>query len=204
MGFLNNIKDSVIILLLGVAAIIIDTKNPDVVKWVRIIYYGIHAINLIAILIVHINILVKGQKEKFTYTRITSVLGAAAGEGEVKVISIPIAEYDLIQKNALLRSNLIILVILTITHVLFGWTKPLLLQVYFPLKLLLIHPLFRVHLLQREAKGNLARPWDMYYRIPLSTIGDVIRERPTIPRDIKKQKKESMKQSGEKSKLKRK
>jgi len=90
---------------------------------------------------------------------------------EVRVINIPIKDYDLINKNVLLRSNLIVLSALTFTHVCFGWTRPLLLQVYFPIKLLYVHPLIRVHVFQSEAKGQLARPWDMYSRVPLSTLG---------------------------------
>ncbi|KAG4107724.1 hypothetical protein H8356DRAFT_1624161 [Neocallimastix lanati (nom. inval.)] len=192
MGFMSTIekfKDIPIILGITIAAIIIDTSNPTVVNCVRWIYYSVHAINLIIIFLAHIDILNKNQKEKFTYTQITSTMGAL-GEDEVRVINIPIKDYDLINKNVLLRSNLIVLSALTFTHVCFGWTRPLLLQVYFPIKLLYVHPLIRVHVFQSEAKGQLARPWDMYSRVPLSTLGNVIRERPTTPKDIKNQKKE--------------
>jgi len=66
------------------------------------------------------------------------------------------------------------LAILSALHFLFGWTKILIVQLYLPIKILLVHPLVRVHVLQNEAKGGLARPWNMYSKIPGSTLGLVI------------------------------
>jgi len=79
---------------------------------------------------------------------------------------------------------------MTALHFLFGWVRILILQIYLPLKVLIIHPMIRVHVLQNEAKGPLSRPWDMYSKIPGACYSSVIRERLTTPKDLKNQKKE--------------
>jgi len=175
---------------LAIAAIIIDCNNPTNVLWVRYIYYGIQCFNLFVIFLVHLDISNKNENSKFQYTKVTSTMGAL-GEDKVEVINTSIKNYDYQQNAVLLRSSLIMLAILSALHFLFGWTKILIVQLYLPIKILLVHPLVRVHVLQNEAKGGLARPWNMYSKIPGSTLGDIVTERPVTPKDIKVQKRDN-------------
>ncbi|ORX64312.1 hypothetical protein BCR32DRAFT_298124 [Anaeromyces robustus] len=189
MGFFEKVRDVPVIFALFVAAIMIDPNNSTVVKWVRILYYSVHGFNLFLLFLVYIDIKNKDQKEKFQFTQITSTMGAL-GEDEVKVINTTIKNYDYVQNKIVFRTSVLTASALLLTHYLFGWTRPLILQVYFPFKLATIHPLFRVHILQEEAKGAFARPWNMYSKIPGATLGTIVTERATTPKDIKNEKKE--------------
>ncbi|ORX45398.1 hypothetical protein BCR36DRAFT_585703 [Piromyces finnis] len=189
MSGIAKYRDFLIISGLGIASIIIDANNPTTVKWVRYFYYGVQCFNFFIMFLVHADIKNKNENQKFQYTKVSSTMGAI-GEDEVRVISTSIKDYDYKQNAVLLRSSLIMLCILSFLHYAFGWTRILLLQLYLPIKILLIHPMVEVHVLQREAKGNLARPWNMYSKIPASTFGNLITERPVTPKDIKEKKKE--------------
>lgn len=70
-----------------------------------------------------------------------------------------VRDYDLQQIAKNTPGQLIGLAIMGVMHLKFGYTQPLLIQSIMPLKSLFDNPIVKIHILGKEATGDLERPF---------------------------------------------
>eukprot|EP00026_Physarum_polycephalum_P016858 Phypoly_transcript_17883.p1 GENE.Phypoly_transcript_17883~~Phypoly_transcript_17883.p1 ORF type:complete len:210 (+),score=46.22 Phypoly_transcript_17883:149-778(+) len=120
----------------------IDFDNPTNVMILRVIYATSQALLFGAL---------------FT---IKSKIDALPDSGKVGNTEQTIKEHDESEWKGKRKQLLITLAIVLFIHLYAQKPQPLFLQSILPWKLMIFSPLFQVHMLSKEPKGSLVRPWN--------------------------------------------
>lgn len=154
-----SLKDqmSSMILVIGLMQLArrIDQTDPQNVLIIRLAYGGSQILLLLTVWFLRSLILRKNEK---TMIEVEEAPAPFSTEPPKKQ-RMSIRDYDMGEVNKQLQQSLIGLVFMSVLHLWFGLTQPLILQSIMPWKAFLFMPLVKVHFWGQKAEGDLKRPW---------------------------------------------
>jgi len=97
-------------------------------------------------------------------------------------------DYDISQLTQQIRQAITSLVVVVFIHYQWGYVQPLAIQIVLPLRMALASPAVQIHLWDKEALGDLRRPWK-----PENPFSGMFDEKGSAVGDAKKENKKEKK-----------
>ncbi|KAJ3204335.1 hypothetical protein HDU67_009640, partial [Dinochytrium kinnereticum] len=132
----------------------LSLDKPDYQNYIRGAYLLTQAIALATLYVIYLRIVAKNDTTEITYIDSKNPFDSNADP-----ITITHMEHDISKVKESLQQILIAVAVMSYLHFQMGYLRPVILQVAFGLRTLSVSPAFRVHILGRETKGDLERPW---------------------------------------------
>ncbi|KAK9764622.1 phosphate transporter (Pho88) [Basidiobolus ranarum] len=149
----SQISGMVLVLALVQVSRKLNLEEPENITYVRMAYATSNAIILALSFYVMTRIQAKNDTTPLTYTEPKPMTQ------ETTEVTTTVCDYDLSELKKQVKQTLISVGILCFIHYKWEYVQPLFLQSILPLKSFFESKLFKVHILNKPAEGDLKRPW---------------------------------------------